>query len=158
MKYLYFLIFSLLFPNVILAQRIAVFDNYTALEKEVLSDQNTIYVVNFWATWCAPCVKELPYFEQLNSENKNVKVVLISLDYKSQLESKLRPFLKKKNIQSEVVLLTDTNYNSWLSIVNKQWSGSIPATLIINKGKKFFIEKVFSSAVELNEFVAKNSR
>ena len=67
------------------AQKVAVYDNYAALEKEILSDKNTIYVVNFWATWCAPCVKELPYFEQLNSENKNVKVVLVSLDFKNNL-------------------------------------------------------------------------
>ena len=153
MKYLLFLIFPLFFSNTILAQNVVVFDNYSTLEKEILSDKNTIYVVNFWATWCAPCVKELPHFEKLNSENKNVKVVLVSLDFKEQFESKLLPFLKKKSIKSEVVLLTDKDYNTWLPIVDKDWSGSIPATLIVNKGKKVFVEKIFSSDQELNEFV-----
>ena len=153
MKYLLFLIFPLFFSNTILAQNVVVFDNYSTLEKEILSDKNTIYVVNFWATWCAPCVKELPHFEKLNSENKNVKVVLVSLDFKEQFESKLLPFLKRKSIKSEVVLLTDKDYNTWLPIVDKDWSGSIPATLIINKGKKVFVEKIFSSDKELNEFV-----
>ena len=128
MKYLLYFIFLLLFSNVIVAQKVAVFDNYSTLEKEILSDKNTIYVVNFWATWCAPCVKELPHFEQLNSENKNIKVVLVSLDFKNQFESKLLPFLKKKSIKSEVVFLSDTNYNAWLPLVDKDWSGSIPAT------------------------------
>ena len=153
MKYLLCFIFPLLFSNVIFAQNVAVFDKYENLEKAVLSDKNSIYVVNFWATWCAPCVKELPHFEKLNSENKNIKVVLVSLDFKNQFESKLLPFLKKKSINSEVVLLTDKDYNTWLPIVDKDWSGSIPATLIIKNGKKVFIEKIFSSYQELNEYV-----
>ena len=137
------------------AQKVAVYDKYSTLEKEILSDKNTIYVVNFWATWCGPCVKELPHFEQLNSENKNIKVVLVSLDFKNQFESKLIPFLKKKSIKSEVVFLADTDYNTWLPTVDKDWSGSIPATLIIKNGKKVFVERTFPSYQELNEYVNK---
>ncbi|MES2575407.1 MAG: TlpA disulfide reductase family protein [Bacteroidota bacterium] len=153
MKLSFFLFFLAMFSSGINAQNVAVFDNYSTLEKEILSNKNTIYVVNFWATWCGPCVKELPHFEKLNTENIRVKVVLVSLDFKNQFESKLLPFLKKKNIKSEVVLLTDKDYNSWLPMVDKDWSGSIPATLIIKNGKKFFVEKIFSSDEELNEFV-----
>ena len=153
MKYILCLIFPLLFSHVILAQNVAVFDKYENLENSILSDKNTIYVVNFWATWCSPCVKELPHFEKLNSENKNIKVLLISLDFKNQFESKLLPFLKKKSIDSEVVLLTDKDYNTWLPVVDKDWSGAIPATLIIKNGKKFFVEKIFSSYEELSEYV-----
>nr|WP_315156752.1 TlpA disulfide reductase family protein [uncultured Flavobacterium sp.] len=156
MKYLLYLIFPLLFSNITAAQKVAVYDNYAALEKEVLSDKNTTYVVNFWATWCAPCVKELPHFEKLNLENKSVKVVLISLDFKNQFESKLLPFLKNRKINSEVVFLTDKDYNSWLPTVSKEWSGSIPATLIIKNGKKIFAERIFSSYEELNEYVNRN--
>lgn len=155
MKYLLYVIFSLLFSNIIVAQKVAVYDKYSILEKENLSDKNTIYVVNFWATWCGPCVKELPHFEQLNSEHKNIKVVLISLDFKKQFESKLLPFLKNKSIKSEVIFLADTDYNTWLPMVDKDWSGSIPATLIIKNGKKVFVERTFSSYQELNEYVNK---
>lgn len=157
MKYLLYLIFTLLFSNTISAQKVAIFDNYAALEKAVLSDKNTTYVVNFWATWCAPCVKELPHFGKLNSENKSIKVVLVSLDFKNQYEAKLLPFLKSKKINSEVFLLTDKDYNTWLPTVDKNWSGSIPATLIIKNGKKVFAEKIFSSYEELSEFVNENS-
>ena len=155
MKYLLYLIFPLLFSNEILAQEVPVFDNYPALEKEILSDKNTVYVVNFWATWCGPCVKELPYFEKLKKKNKNIKVVLVSLDFKNQFESKLIPFLKKKNIKSQVVFLSDSNYNAWLPMVDKDWSGSIPATLIIKNGQQTFVEKAFSSYQELNDYVNK---
>ena len=156
MKYYILFTMMFLFSVQIQAQKIAVYDNYAALEKAVLSDSNTTYVVNFWATWCAPCVKELPHFEQLNSENKKVKVVLVSLDFKNQYEAKLLPFLKKKAIKSEVVLLTDKDYNTWLPAVDKDWSGSIPATLIIKNGKKVFVEKMFTSYEELNEYVNSN--
>lgn len=155
MKYLFYIAFLFLFSNEIVAQKVTVYDNYSSLKKEVLSDKNAVYVVNFWATWCGPCVKELPHFEQLNYANKNIKVVLVSLDFKNQLESKLLPFLKKKSIKSEVVLLTDTNYNSWLPLVDKDWSGSIPATLIIKNGQQFFVEKIFSNYEELNTYVNK---
>ena len=69
-----------------------------------LSSDDT-YVINFWATWCSPCVKELPYFESVNKEyaDKNVKVILVSLDFPSQIESKLKPYLKKNKIKSNVI-------------------------------------------------------
>lgn len=153
MKYFALIAFMVLFSSQIQAQKIAVYEHYSDLEKAVLNDKNTTYVVNFWATWCAPCVKELPHFEQLNSENKNVKVVLISLDFKNQYEAKLLPFLKKKAIKSEVVMLADKDYNTWLPAVDKDWSGSIPATLIIKNDKKVFVEKMFSSYEELDQYV-----
>jgi thiol-disulfide isomerase/thioredoxin len=63
---------------------VVVFDNYAVLEITILSNKNIIYVVNFWATWCALCVKELLFFEKLNAENKDVNVLLVSLDFKDQ--------------------------------------------------------------------------
>ncbi|WP_418263445.1 TlpA disulfide reductase family protein [Flavobacterium faecale] len=156
MKYLSFLILGCLFSLQLNAQNPVIFDNYDLLEKEILSYQNTTYVVNFWATWCAPCVKELPHFEKLNSENKKVKVVLVSLDFKDQIQARLFPFLKRKNIQSKVVILTDKNYNNWLAKVDENWSGSIPATLIIKGKKKVFAERDFATFEELNEYVNSN--
>lgn len=109
---------------------------------------DTAYVINFWATWCKPCVKELPYFERLNreSEHKKVRVLLISLDFKRNLDSHLKSFLKKNNIQSKVVLLDEPDYNSWINDVSADWSGAIPATIFIkgSSGKKSFHEKEFT--------------
>ncbi|GIZ09866.1 TlpA disulfide reductase family protein [Flavobacterium sp. UMI-01] len=157
MKHVFALVFFAFFSVQVSAQNPAVFDTYDALEKAVLNDKNTVYVVNFWATWCAPCVKELPYFERLNNENKKVKVVLVSLDFKDQFQTKLIPFLKRKSIQSQVVLLTDKNYNNWLSKVDQNWSGSIPATLIINGEKRVFAERDFATFEELNNYVNSNT-
>ena len=42
-----------------------------------------VYLIDFWATWCKPCIKELPAFEELNAryQDKGLKVVLVSLDF-----------------------------------------------------------------------------
>lgn len=109
-------------------------------------DSNKTYVVNFWATWCAPCVKELPYFEQLNANyaNSDVEVILVSLDFPKYIESKLKPFLTKNDLKSEVVLLNDVDANTWIPKVDKDWSGSIPATIIYNENKRQFYERSFN--------------
>lgn len=104
------------------------------------------YVINFWATWCGPCVKELPYFEKLNSEysNKNVEVILVSLDFPHMYDSKLKPFIVKKDLKSKVIVLNDDNENKWINEIDASWSGSIPATIIYNKNERKFFEKSFT--------------
>lgn len=103
------------------------------------------YVINFWATWCAPCVKELPYFEKVNKEfkDKNVEVILLSLDFPSQIETKLIPYLKRNKIKSKVILLDDSKMNTWVPRVSEQWDGGIPATLIVNASNYNFYPKPF---------------
>jgi len=106
---------------------------------------NKTYVINFWATWCAPCVKELPYFEKVNKEfkDKNVEVILLSLDFPSQIETKLIPYLKRNKIKSKVILLDDSKMNTWVPRVSEQWDGGIPATLIVNASNYNFYPKPF---------------
>ena len=103
------------------------------------------YVINFWATWCSPCVKELPYFESVNKEysDKNVKVILVSLDFPSQIESKLKPYIKKNKIKSNVILLDDSKMNKWVPRVSEKWDGGIPATLIVNSSNYNFYPNPF---------------
>lgn len=120
--------------------------NYKELKPLLHEKNDKTYVVNFWATWCAPCVKELPYFEKLKREyaDKNVEVLLVSLDFPKKVETKLIPFINKKDIQSRVVLLDDTNEQFWISDISEKWSGALPATLIYNKGKREFYEQSFT--------------
>lgn len=107
---------------------------------------DTTYVVNFWATWCVPCVQELPNFEQLNEKYKNqkVKVILVSLDMPKMAESRLLPFIEKKKLKSKVILMRDPDQNTWLPKVDADWSGAIPATVIYNKDKRKFYEQPFT--------------
>ncbi|MBF6639910.1 TlpA family protein disulfide reductase [Flavobacterium sp. J49] len=154
MKLLYSIsiFFILTFASNALAQ-ITVYEKFADFEKVVIKEDQTTYVINFWATWCAPCIKELPYFEQLHKENKKVKVLLVSLDSRKDLEKKLIPFVERKKISAEVLLLSDKDYNSWLSKIDKDWSGAIPATLLIQGKKHLFAEREFENFTELNEYV-----
>ena len=118
------------------------------LEKRFAKGGDTTFVVNFWATWCAPCIAELPYFEKLQSSYKSepLKVLLVSLDMKSKLLSEVRPFVKEKGLQTEVYLLNETNEQEYIDRISKRWSGAIPATLVVKNSSRFrqFYEKEFT--------------
>ncbi len=121
--------------------------NFEALEKKYFQKKNdSIYVINFWATWCKPCIKELPAFEKIASEyaDKKVKVLLVSLDFPDKIEEQVIPFIKKNNIKSEVILLDDADANSWIPKVSPDWSGAIPATVIYKNDRRKFYEQSFT--------------
>lgn len=127
-----------------LAQKPAVI-KITDLEKRIKADNDTTYIVNFWATWCKPCVEELPYFDSITAkyDGTKVKVLLVSMDFAEDLDKKVVPFLQKKKLRSEVVLLDEVNGNYFIPKVDEKWTGAIPATLIRNNAKHFneFFEK-----------------
>lgn len=112
---------------------------------EMTSSDREVTVVNFWATWCGPCVKELPLFETLNSKNDpSIKVLLVSLDLDLDPNpEKVYKFVERKKLQSEVLLLKEDNPNSWINKISEEWSGALPATLVINNktGRRKFVEK-----------------
>ena len=118
------------------------------LEQLLSPDDDTTYVINFWATWCKPCIKELPHFDQLknNFPGRKLRVILVSLDFKRQFETNLKPYVLKNKIQSEVLLIDEPDYNLWIDKVDPSWSGAIPATLIINNstGTRKFYEREFT--------------
>lgn len=127
--------------------------DYEQLKPFLNKNDEKVYVINFWATWCMPCIKELPAFEKLNQKfkDKNVEVLLVSLDFSKQIESNLIPFIKKKNLQSKVVHFDDPNEQFWIPDIAKSWTGSIPATLIYSKSKRKFYEQSFSYEELQNE-------
>lgn len=103
------------------------------LQQLITTSSEQIQVINFWATWCAPCVKEIPLFESLNKENKLVHVTLVSMDYDLDPNpDKVNRFIARKKLQSNVVILAETDPNSWIDKIDKNWGGALPATLIIN--------------------------
>lgn len=123
------------------------------LLKRIEQNNDTIYVLNFWATWCVPCVKELPAVDSFAMAHKSekIKVLLVSLDFKDELDKKVNPFLQKYHYKTECVLLDEVNGNDFIDKIDKRWTGSIPATFItFNKRRKteFVEHKIIKAELE----------
>lgn len=143
-------------PGAIPAQNVVVYDSISQLEARIRqAGPDTTLVVNFWATWCGPCVKELPLFERLNKHYARfgLKVVLISLDFKSQKDKRLIPFLRERRLESEQGLLADPDTDYWIPRVDPGWDGAIPVTLVVRGNQRGFHLGDFNDFHELEMFV-----
>ena len=137
------------------AQKVEVID-FPGFEERLQRSNDTLYIYNFWATWCRPCVKELPYFTLLDSTfaPQKVKVEFITLDFLDQLEGAVMPLVKRKLPESRVLLLDAPKYNEWIDKVSTEWSGAIPASLFVHKGRDIYTFKQQSFTYEeLSSFV-----
>lgn len=134
---------------------ITVYQTFDDMEHVLHPENDTTYLINFWATWCGPCIKELPYFEAINQtySDKPFKTILISLDSDKKIANKVVPFLNKNKIASEVILLADGKAHKWIDRVDPAWSGAIPITIVRRGAQYAFYEKEFHSEQELIEIV-----
>lgn len=117
---------------------------FNELKQRFYNNSDTVYVINFFASWCKPCIKEMPEFLSFYNEVKSskIKLVFVSLDFKNNKEN-LLAIIKEFNLKN-VYLLDESNANNWIDKIDQNWTGSIPATLIIKKGKhkKFIADSV----------------
>jgi thiol-disulfide isomerase/thioredoxin len=112
-------------------------------------------IINFWATYCGPCIKEIPYFEKLAAQkkDKNVELLLVSLDLPDYYPSKIVSFVKEKSFTSSIWWLNESNADYFCPKVDKSWSGGIPSTLFINNKthyRKFFERQLTEPQAEQN--------
>lgn len=118
-----------------------VYESYDQLAPIFNFKNDSTYIINFWATWCKPCVKELPYFEKLHEEisGEKARIILVSMDFPNQIETRLKEFVIERKLKSDVVVLTDPDQNGWIPKVEEKWDGAIPVTVIYNaENRKFF--------------------
>jgi len=132
---------------------------YEELEKRIEKEKDKTLVVNFWSTTCAPCVKELPQFMEVNEKHKNnpqFKMLLVSLDRAKDKERVLN-FIKNKNLTAEVVLLDDIKrMNTWIPKFEENWDGNIPVTIFYKNGEKVHFNDGEMSKEELENTINKN--
>ena len=113
-----------------------------------------VLVVNFWSTWCKPCVEEIPHFISTIKKysGKGVQLLLVSQDTKALYNNgKLAAYVNKKGWKAPLVWLNETNADRYCPQVDSSWSGVIPATLIVNPAnnyRKFYEESLTAVALE----------
>ena len=152
-----FIIFLFLaLVQVLPAQQTPRLIHFDELETYFNKEDDTLYVINFWATWCRPCVAELPFFDIVAEEHKDdpVQVLLISLDFAEELDGKVAAYIERRQPQSPILVLDEMNPNDWIDKVAVEWTGAIPATIFVNKkqGIREFHEGDYTQE-ELNEKV-----
>ncbi|MBE4950424.1 TlpA family protein disulfide reductase [Chryseobacterium culicis] len=132
---------------------------YEDLEKRIQQEKDKLLVINFWSTTCAPCVKELPHFMEVNAEysdNQKYEMILISLDRLADKERVLK-FIKNKNLTAEVILLDDIKrMNTWIPRFDQDWDGNIPVTLFYKNGTKFYFNDGEMSKEDLRKTIKEN--
>lgn len=130
---------------------------YTQIKKWKIIDINSlieksdsILIINFWATFCKPCVEEIPDLIKFANKYKKEQVALylVSLDLADYYPAKIKKFVTAKKYAANIAWLDETNADYFCPIISADWSGAIPATLIVNKknGYRKFYEKKLSAA------------
>ena len=140
--------------------QLKIYENFRDFNQSIIlpaENSDTVFIINFWATWCKPCIDEMPLLLELaqKKEGSKFKLYLVSMDFKNQIESRLKPFIEKHNIQAYAVSLTDSKYNNWIDLVDPSWSGAIPGTLFIHSSKKYFYEGQLESVEEIEDLLKK---
>ena len=135
--------------------QVKVYETFDELAPLFQKQNDTVYLVNFWATTCPPCIKEMPHFLELAKRHaeKKLRIVLISLDLKKHLESRVTPFVKKHSVTLETGLLADDNYSEWTDKIDSSWYGALPATLIFKNEKRAFKFGAFADYEDLENAI-----
>ena len=107
--------------------------------EDFIKKSETPVIVNFWATYCIPCIEEIPYFQELvkKYENKGVKLLLISLDFENFYPTRIKKFADKQKFTAPIVWLDETNADYFCPKIDSAWSGVMPATLFVNNKSGF---------------------
>lgn len=138
MKYCILLVLLLFTHHFLSAQQIQVV-TYDSLAKKIYNKSDTTYMLHFFATWCVPCMNELPAIISYDKQHTatRYKLVLVSLDPSNTANQNLQAVISKLDITNTIYVLQDTNANDWISKVDPKWSGAIPASLFINQHKAY---------------------
>jgi thiol-disulfide isomerase/thioredoxin len=116
------------------------------LEKLLGSQSPRTRVFHFWASWCAPCLQELPQWNSIIPQytNKEMEWYFVDISIEEDLQTKTMDFLLLQPNLRPVLHLNPDNPNEWVPKVHPDWQGTIPMTLIVKGEQKILIEKKMS--------------
>lgn len=91
-------------------------------------------LLNFWATWCAPCIEEFPMIAELaeNYKNRGLHVYFISVDW-SEDEDKVLEFLERQGIKGISYIKSTQDDESFINSISTAWTGAVPFTILFDK-------------------------
>lgn len=131
--------------------------DFAELQRLIQTPDDTLYVVNFWATWCKPCIEEIPGFMEVNSvykDHPNFKMILVSMDHPNSINSRVKKFIQKNNLDVDVYVLDEKSpFTEWMPKIDDTWMGAIPATVLYKNGKKLFFKQFQITQYELEDLV-----
>ena len=112
---------------------------------------DTVYVINFWATWCRPCREEIPYLQQLAEEaaDRPLQVVLVSLDTAANAIDRIPAYLQRTAPRPASVILTDPDDAVWGKTIDRVWSGNLPTTIIYRRALRYVYRRNFRTYADL---------
>ncbi len=122
--------------------------------EEYIKNSDHPLVVNCWATWCAPCIEEIPYFMQTVKKysDQKVELLLVSLDFTTSYPTRIQELVKKKKFEATFFWLNETNADYFCPKIDPKWDGTLPSTLFVNNKtgyRQFFGRPMTDRQVEL---------
>ena len=125
----------ILISNISVSQEIVSINNVNDIASIKNENKGKVFAINFWASWCKPCVNEFPALVKLNKNYKgdSFNLIFISLDFKEEVSTKLIPFLQNSGVDYTSYYLETNRPEEIMDYLNKKWDGGIPATFIFDK-------------------------
>ena len=106
------------------------------------NDTQNLRLINVWATWCGPCVEELPELITINRmyRKRRFEMITISLDGVGNKDQALR-FLKEKHVSATNYIFDSDDRDKLAEALDRKWPGPVPYTLLIAPGGKVIYRK-----------------
>jgi thiol-disulfide isomerase/thioredoxin len=124
------------------------------LQQLVKQARGKVILMNFWASWCDPCVEEIPDLLKITREFRpyGLEVILVSIDEPEDIDTKTAPFLKAQGVNFRTYIKKTRDDEVFINSVDKKWTGAIPATFIYDKNgvlvKRLIAQQNFETFAE----------